>query len=112
MVSIEPTILKEAVCFLRVIGDFMAKPPEVPGIGREREGAWDMEALGSGLWGEEQSGRRPSGSVRPTPSTLLLIGLNEQELPILYFHCTLRLRVAVLLAMSGSGVSDIVAAFR
>ena len=49
--------------------------------------------------------------VRPSASTLLPIGLSEQELLFRYFHCTLMLTVAVLLARFGSGVSAMVAAF-
>jgi hypothetical protein len=50
-----------------------------------------------------------SRSVRPTPSNLLLIGRKEQDLHFPYLYCTLRLTVAVSLAMFGSGVFDIVA---
>ena len=46
----------------------------------------------------------------PMPGTLLLSGLNEQELLFRYFHCTLILTVAVLLARLGSGVSSVVVA--
>jgi hypothetical protein len=38
-----------------------------------------MEALGSGLLRSEQSGGGVPGSVRPTPSTLLLIAYRKQE---------------------------------
>ena len=70
-----------------------------------------MEALGSGLLRREQCGVGVPGSVRPMPSTLLPIGLKEQELLFLYLHCTVMLTVAVLLAMLGSSESAMVAAF-
>jgi len=50
-------------------------------------------------------GRRHSGCALRYASAI------PARTTFLYFHCTLMLTVAVLLAMFGSGVSDIVAAF-
>ena len=70
---------------------------------------WRRWVLASG--GVSKAGVGVPVRYAPTSSTLLLTGMKEQELLFRCFHCTLMLTVAVLLAMFGSGVFDIVAAF-